>query len=268
MLLRKHILYIYTDGSSLPTPRRGGIAARYVFLNESEEEQTIDLDLQGFESATNNQMELKAVIEGLRRAPMQPIPFRLSEIEVRTDSRYVTDNKGNAVFSWSQNDWLNHDGRPVENAILWKELIKVLRSLKCRVEFKWVKGHAKDPNNKAVDKLAKQSAKALLKQPIFVTKLRRKKSSTKTKVGSIPMEGQTLAIHIINDQILKLQRLSKYRYEIISPSSPHCGLVDLIFSTHHHLKAGHLYTVVFNTNQKDPRIIEVVREIKKGEHFD
>ena len=42
MILRKNWLYVYTDGSSLPKPRRGGIGIRYVYLNEKEEEFRID----------------------------------------------------------------------------------------------------------------------------------------------------------------------------------------------------------------------------------
>ncbi|NLH78749.1 MAG: hypothetical protein GX465_17140 [Acidobacteria bacterium] len=85
MILRKNWLYVYTDGSSLPKPRRGGIGIRYVYLNEKEEEFRIDGYEFGFSSATNNQMELKAVIEGLKGIRNLNIPMRYNNIEVRTD---------------------------------------------------------------------------------------------------------------------------------------------------------------------------------------
>ena len=37
-MFRRNTIYIYTDGSSLPRPRRGGVGIRYVYLDEKEEE--------------------------------------------------------------------------------------------------------------------------------------------------------------------------------------------------------------------------------------
>jgi len=62
---------------------------------------------------------------------------------------------------------------------------------------------------------------------------------------------------------LRVQKLSKYRYEVISASSPFYENVDFIYSEHHHLKAGHNYIVTFNTDGKNPRILEVIKEIEK-----
>lgn len=260
MTLRKNWLYIYTDGSSLPKPRRGGIGIRYVYLNEKEEEFRIDGNEFGYSSATNNQMELKAVIEGLKGIKNLDIPIRYNNIEVRTDSRYVVDNKNNAIYYWAKQKWLNQYGKPVENAILWKELIKVLMTIQCKVDIEWVKGHAKDTDQKAVDHLAKQSAQAPLYPPLNVVKLRRKKSKKKTLIGSVEMKGQRVTIHIINEEYLRLQRLSKYRYEIISKRSEYYGNVDFAYSEIHTLKAGHKYIVMFNKDNRNPRIVKVLKE--------
>ncbi|MBN1252686.1 MAG: ribonuclease HI [Bacteroidales bacterium] len=261
-ILKKNTLYIYTDGSSLPKPRRGGIGIRYIYLDNFEEEHKIDLELDGFSSATNNQMELSAVIEGIKNSGLQDIPINYLSIEVRTDSRYVVDNFKNAVYNWSNQGWLNKNGRPIENAELWKKLIKEVRKIKHKVDFIWVKGHKSDIHNIAVDNLAKKSAKSFLNNPISVVKLRRKKSKKSTKRGSIDMRGQRVSIHIINEQYLNIQKLSKYRYEIISSNSKYYGNVDIIFSELHHLKAGHKYIVTFNTDSNNPRILKMIKEIK------
>lgn len=263
MLFRKNTLYLYTDGSSLPKPRRGGMAARYIFLDDSENEIRIDGELRGNKSATNNQMELKAVIDGLKNIAQQNIPINFNFIEVRTDSQYVVNNVNNAIYGWSKNKWNNKDGRPIENAILWKELIKTLHAVKCRVEIKWVKGHSTDIDNKAVDQSAKYSAKSSLNKPIVVSKVRRKKSIKKTKIGSIEMKGQKVAIYIINEEYMKLQKLCKYRYEIISKGSKYYQNVDIIYSELNYLKAGHNYLVTFNKNTANPRILRCIQEIPK-----
>ncbi len=85
MILKKNIVYIYTDGSSFSKPRRGGIGIRYIYLDEKENEFRIDCDEPGNESGTNNQMELKAVVQGLKKLPSQNIPIKYNLIEVRTD---------------------------------------------------------------------------------------------------------------------------------------------------------------------------------------
>jgi ribonuclease HI len=261
MVLRKNCLYIYTDGSSLPKPRRGGIGIRYIYLDELEKENRIDLECDGYKSATNNQMELMAVIEGLRRIKDQNIPSMYGSIEVRTDSKYVVDNFWSAVNYWSRSKWLDKYGKPYENADLWKELIKVRRSIRCKVSFEWVKGHKKDQDNKAVDHLAKNSAKSILHPPLSAVNLRRKKSPLKTKRGSVSMKGQRIAIRIITEHFLHLQELSKYRFEVISSGSEYFGHVDFAYSELHHLKAGHQYIVTLNKNDKNPRILRLIKEL-------
>lgn len=261
MLFRQHTLYIYTDGSSLSKPRRGGMAVRYIYLDNSENEVRIDLELKGNRIATNNQMELKAVIEGLKNIPRSSISIKYNFIKVLTDSRYIVDNVHNAIYSWLKNKWVNKNGRPIENALLWKELIKILRTIGYRVEFHWVKGHSNDFDNKAVDQAAKHSAKSPLDDPLVPIKVRRKKSDKKTKIGCVEMKGQKISIRIITEEYLKLQKLSKYRYEIISESSKYYQNVDIIFSELHHLRAGHKYVVTFNKDTLNPRLLQCINEI-------
>jgi len=263
MLFRKNILYIYTDGSSLPKPRKGGMGIRYVYLDDDENEKRIDIEPEGYKGATNNQMELMAVIEGIKQVKYQNIDVKYNCIEVRTDSRYVSDHKNLAIYNWSKNGWCNNFGKPIENAQLWKDLIRELRNVGCKVEIKWVKGHSKDPDNKAVDKIAKHSAKTALHEPLVPVKLRRKKSTKKTKRGSVEMKGQRISINVINEESMRLSGLYKYRYEVISKGSEFFGNVDLIYSELVELKAGHKYVVTFNGDNKNPRILKVIKEIEK-----
>ena len=89
MIFRKNTLYIYTDGSSLAKPRKGGIGIRYVYLDDDENEIRIDYNQYGYREASSNQMELLAVIEGLRHIFHQDIMINYNYIEIRTDSMYV-----------------------------------------------------------------------------------------------------------------------------------------------------------------------------------
>jgi hypothetical protein len=179
-------------------------------------------------------------------------------------SMYVAGNVDRAKFQWSTHRWLTRDGRPVENADLWKQLVRALKRIRKRVDFEWVKGHAKDPHNKAVDQLAKRSAKGVLNRALKVTAVRKKKTSASVIRGCVPMQGQTLSIRIITDTYMRVQRIYKYKYEVLPDGGVHRGKVDLIFhDSEDCLRAGHHYEVRVNDQPQNPRIIEVIRELAR-----
>jgi ribonuclease HI len=98
---------------------------------------------------TNNRMELRGVIEGLK-ALKYPC-----EVIVTTDSKYVCDGAGWAK-GWKARGWLKSDGNPAANADLWEELLSLCDSHKVR--FIWVKGHDSHPENIRCDRLAVAAA--------------------------------------------------------------------------------------------------------------
>jgi hypothetical protein len=114
-----------------------------------------------------------------------------------------------------------------------------------------------------VDKLAKQSAKGALKPPLKVTAVRRKISVQSVEPGSVPMRGQTILIRIITDTYMRVQRLYKYRYEVLPNSDRYGGAVDWIYATQC-LRAGHHYEIRVNTDPNNPRILEVLRELERS----
>jgi ribonuclease HI len=62
------------------------------------------------------------------------------------------------------------------NAAQWKELLRLAHRTGKTVEMKWVKGHKKSEHNKAVDKLAKQSASVRTGRHLSPVKVRRKRT--------------------------------------------------------------------------------------------
>lgn len=64
-MLAENALHIYTDGSSLPSPRRGGIGILFLLIDSQGREEISDSRHAGYKGATNNQMELQACIEAL-----------------------------------------------------------------------------------------------------------------------------------------------------------------------------------------------------------
>jgi ribonuclease HI len=261
-MVYENALNIYTDGSSYSRPRRGGIAIRFVIVDQLGNEAVEEDVLPGYKGATNNEMELLACIKALQREEDCEQLRSLQRVVIFTDSLYVKDNVPRALFQWSKQKWLTRQGRPIENAALWKDLIRIIKKIPKRVDFEWVKGHSKDAHNKAVDKLAKLSAKGVLNEPLKVATVRRKTSTLSVDIGSVPMHGQALSIRIITDTYLRVQRVYKYKYEVLADSAELAGRVDLIFSDEC-LRAGHHYEVRVNDDTKNPWIVEVVRKLDK-----
>jgi ribonuclease HI len=253
-------LSIYTDGSSLEGPRVGGIGVRYVWIDESGEEQTIDLDLPGYKQANSQQMELAACIIALAEALKMDWPGSISKIVIYTDSSYVSDHYMNAIFDWPKTKWKGERGRPILNVDQWKQLVRLMKKAHMRVDIKWVKGHHKNVHNRAVDKLARRSAKNAVLPPITHVNVRRKLSSEVITRGSVRIHGQRLSIRIFRSEHLKAHELWKYTYEVVSRNSPYRGRVDEIFSESL-LKEGHCYYVVLNSEQSAPLVKSVIKEL-------
>jgi ribonuclease HI len=261
-MVKENALNIYTDGSSFSHPRAGGIGFRFVTIDKDGEEVARDFELPGYQGATNNQMELNACIEALKEALRNEDLHSVNSIVIYTDSRYIVDNHDTAIFEWPKSRWCNRAGRPVLNADLWKELFKLIKKSPCRINFVWVKGHSKDKHNRAVDKLAKASAKSPLNRPLTIVTVRRKTTEKSTEIGSVRMQGQSMIIRVITDEYLRVQRLYKYKYEVLSEESQYYGCVDTLFSKVL-LKAGHHYEVTVNDNTANPTIVEVLRELER-----
>ena len=265
-MVQDNALNIYTDGSSCPGPRTGGIGIRFIGVDKLGDQTFIkDLPTPGYEGATNNQMELLACITALDEALSQQYIYGFPKVIVHTDSLYVKDNYPRALFTWQKSRWRNHEGKPILNADLWKHLLKVAKriySAGAKIEFRWVRGHEKDQHNKAVDRLAKQSAKSAVKPPLTVVQVRRKLSSQQTRTGSVAMRGQRLVIRIITAEYLSVQRTNKYRYEVMSKQSKYYQCVDTIYGDCD-LRGAHYYLVSVNRNQANPTILSVHAEVPK-----
>ena len=136
---------IYTDGACIRNPGPGGFGTVLKFKGSRKEISG------GYRKTTNNRMEIMACIEGLKtlKKPCQVIIY--------SDSKYVVNaiEKG-WVQKWRSNGWMRTKTESAENVDLWEDLLKLCERHK--VEFRWVKGHAGNPENERCDQLAKQNA--------------------------------------------------------------------------------------------------------------
>jgi ribonuclease HI len=263
--LREDAINVFPDGSSRASPRLGGIGFRIVTFDSAGNEVCEDEWLPGYRDATNQQMELLACIEGIRAAIRHPVRPKFNRICVYTDSQYVQANVDRAKYTWPASRWRRASRAPVLNAELWRQLVKLIREAPCRIDIRWAKGHSKgNPHNKAADKLAKRSSEVAVNAPLSVVHVRRRTTKERTVLGSVRMEGQVVAIRVLGGETLRRQRLAKYRYEVISPDSKYFGNVDVIYADSTlDIRAGHHYEVRVNTEPKNARIVELVRELER-----
>lgn len=269
----ENTLEAYTDGSCLSHPRRGGIGTRFVRIDENTGEEIIqDLSPPGYPNATNQEMEILACTTALREALSLPLPESVRRLVIWTDSAYLHDNYKRAIFEWPKRKWYRSSGGPIENAEDWKELVRYYKKAAERFEvvrIEWVRGHSKNPHNKAADRLARDSARNASNRPRKVVHVRRKHTTETVSRGSVGMEGQRLTIRVFQSGILNVQKLWRCTYEVVSPDSPFVGRVDVVFTDEDkRLDAGHTYDVRFNQDNANPRIMQVFGEILPAEEGD
>jgi ribonuclease HI len=267
----ENALIIYTDGSSKPKPRRGGYAYRLLWTGANGEEERFDDNPPGRLGATNNEMELTAVIEALRRVTgsLSPVPkSAYAKIVIYPDALYVVDHVYAAEHSWPGADWVKSDGEPVLNPDLWQELVRLKRRAG-RVEFRHVKAHKSNPHNTAVDKLAKESAD-LARVPVRAAPMvARKRSGRKTEPGAVQVGGQVETVRIISVRGLRGQPHHLYKYEVASEDSPDAGAIEDVFAKNDDfaLRRNHIYEVRFAEAGKGRWLDQLLAEVdrKDGE---
>lgn len=130
---------LFCDGSSLGNPGAGGYCA---ILRFGTVEKIVS---GGMANATNNQMELLAVIEGLA-ALKEPC-----DVTMISDSSYVI--KG--INEWLEG-WKRKNFAKVKNPELWQRYLEVSKNHK--VHGIWVRGHDGHVENEMCDRIAKEEA--------------------------------------------------------------------------------------------------------------
>ena len=131
---------IYTDGACRGNPGDGGWGVLIKYENNSKE------IYGGEKNTTNNKMELKAAIEGLKALNESCV------VNLTTDSKYVMQGITSWIDNWKKNNWKNSSKKDVKNKDLWLLLDKYVS--KHDVKWFWVKGHTGHEENEIADTLA------------------------------------------------------------------------------------------------------------------
>jgi len=132
---------LFTDGSAVPNPGRGGWGVVWVAGGE------VRAQAHGHdERTTNNRMELTALIEAYKL-----LPEDATEV-IHTDSRLCVDTITKWAPGWEAKGWKKKGGE-IKNLELVQELLALYRAHPgCKLE--WIAAHAGNRWNEYADSLA------------------------------------------------------------------------------------------------------------------
>jgi ribonuclease HI len=137
---------IYTDGACLGNPGPGGYGV--VLLCEGHRKEFSG----GFRLTTNNRMEILAAVIALEALKQR------CEATLYSDSQYLVNAMRQGwALRWRANSWRRNKSELALNPDLWARLLVCTERHK--VEFRWLRGHAGNPENERCDELAMAAAK-------------------------------------------------------------------------------------------------------------
>ena len=132
---------VYTDGACRGNPGPGG----WAWAVEGG-----PFASGAAERTTNQRMEINAAYQAVVALP--------GRVEVVSDSTYVVNCFRDRWWEgWIKKGWVNSQRKPVANRDLWEPFVELVAERR-DVTFRWVKGHAGDPMNDLVDRLAVEAA--------------------------------------------------------------------------------------------------------------
>lgn len=137
-------IVIYCDGGARGNGSDNALGAYGVVMKYKEHVKEV---YNAVPNTTNNQMELTAVIEGLKCLKSTSIG-----VNIYVDSAYVLNGITSWIKGWKKKNWKTSSGGKVKNVELWKEL-DLLVSKQEDINFHKVKGHADDELNNRADYL-------------------------------------------------------------------------------------------------------------------
>jgi len=160
------MIKLYADGSCPRNPGPGGWA--FVILEfrhgQTDMKKARMIERSGaVKDATNNTMELQAVIEGLQM--LIELGKMDERIACHSDSSYVIKGINEWRRKWKYNKWRRKDryGKlvPIANVEQWQLLDRLLDSFP-DATFSWVRGHDGNTYNERCDVLAGEAVWQLI----------------------------------------------------------------------------------------------------------
>ncbi len=159
--LHTNSIIIFTDGAARGNPGRGGYGAVAIYPNAYGEPQVDEIGGRE-DMTTNNRMELRAVIEGLKNFTDSNYYQNLNDYTFTfyIDSAYVVNGATKWLHGWKKKNWITTGKEEVKNRDLWEELDALLHGSdatkhgRLHITWKLIEGHAGVWGNERCDIIA------------------------------------------------------------------------------------------------------------------
>lgn len=139
------MIIAFTDGAAKGNPGPGGWGAIVVTADGHVRELG-----GGAPHTTNNQMELSAVIEGLRA-----VRGVAGTVDLYADSTYVIRGVTEWIRNWRRREWKTAEGQPVLNRDRWEALAAAVAERgRAGIRWHYVRGHTAVAGNERADEIA------------------------------------------------------------------------------------------------------------------
>jgi len=151
------VVIVHADESCLGNGRQGenpGGAGGLIEYRSPRSEKLTRFDFWISEPATtNNRMALRSAIEALDILSRKGKRLR---VQFTSDSEYLVKGMNEWVRLWKARGWRRKEGE-IANLALWQEV--EARAHAHDVDWQWVRGHNKHPQNEYADHLATKAAR-------------------------------------------------------------------------------------------------------------
>lgn len=153
------VVSVWADESCLGNGREGdnpGGAGGLIELGAGSSAEPTRLDFWVSDPATtNNRMALRSAIEALQILSRKGNHLRM---RFTSDSEYLVKGMKEWVPNWRARGWKRKEGE-IMNLALWKEAVELAE--RHSVDWRWVRGHNRHPQNEYADHLATRAAREL-----------------------------------------------------------------------------------------------------------
>ena len=156
-------MHIYTDGSCLGNPGRGG----WGFIMYGADDEVYRHSGNAL-MTTNNIMELTAmdfaldyVLHIMDTDHVLHVLNDSGEFHIYTDSNYVKLGTTEWIKKWKINNFKTALGKDVKNKQLWVSIDQKMERLGDKINVHWVRAHDGNERNEAVDRLARYEAESI-----------------------------------------------------------------------------------------------------------
>lgn len=278
--INENTLYLFTDWASrrvfnektkIKSWRYWWEGIRLVYIDDRYETKIIDLsDYISYTQYTNNDMELKAVVDWLKYLLKSDLIQKYHKIIVATDADYVYSDRWMAMFyrswRWRKNSswfWLQHKK-------LWKEFYKICKlfsDMWIRCSCEWIKGHNGNEFNEMADKSAVAWACSKNRVPAEKRRWIRRPFLNEVKFDDkIEVNWEKwLLIHVTNYAWWLWKWWIRFICEVVDRKNKYFGY-RFYLSTNKPLSSKYIYEIDISSNDKYRHILESVNwEFSKQE---